>query len=979
MAYLATGSVARQLESLFEGGSAAGLSDRQLLERFNARRDAAGEAAFAALVARHGPMVLGVCRQIIEDHHLAEDAFQAVFLVLARKARSIRDPDLLGNWLYGVALRTARCARLRLVRGRQVEEVGSVMRTGSSTSVEPTAPPADESVVAHEQAEALHDEIERLPEVFRLPVVLCYLEGLTVHEAARRLRWPHGTVRSRIARAREKLRRALTRRGVVLSGAALAAVLDSRPASASVSSPLCDITTRAAIHFAAGPAAGQVLSASTAALAREVLRSMLIHKLKLVAMTIVFLGAVATGAGYLSRTLNASAQSREGEPRGKPARTEPRPPEVMQDHPATAKDDPRPAPGRMFVVGRVVDPDGKPKPGATVMVYAAIKQPGRGDAYDRMAPSAIGQVRSDDSGGFRLDAPRTTSARHHRFGAVAVAPGFGAGWVELDPDADQPAANIPLKPEQVIEGRLFDVNGRPVGGVEVTVQGMGRVVPVRLGRIVRESLEGPSFWWNHRGDLPAWPRPTFSDAEGRFTVRGAGRGVRVVLAIDDPRFARARIPVDTDAASRSKSVSAALEPARIIAGRVTDAETDRPIPHARLSVLSHKGGAGTENSFEADAEGRFRMNPLAADRYSITASSTSGEPYLNASTAIFDWPKGALEHRIDLVLRRGVPIRGKVVEEGTGRPIAGARVSFASSRRTDEATGAWNGTAESTPDGSFQLAVLPAKGYLVVLGPSDDYVYQSSGDQVVREIRPGGLRFYAHAFVAHEPKPGVEGPEVNVPLRRGGTVKGRVVGPDGRMMPETAMIARVFLMPSPGAWLSWRYDPACRVRDGRFEIHGLDPDAEVPVHFFDIKSNLGATAMLSGKSGANGPVTVRLEPCGTARARLVDADGKPVAGFRGAPLIAMIVAPGADRGAAASQEEVTADVVAASAIAPPHYGNDLVSDADGRIAFPALIPGATYMLRNDPRDGRPSFRKDFTVKPGDTVDLGNIPIEKPPG
>ncbi len=299
MAYLATGSMARQLESLFEGGSAAGLSDRQLLERFNARRDAAGEAAFAALVARHGPMVLGVCRQILDDPHLAEDAFQAVFLVLARKSWSIRDPDLLGNWLYGVALRTARYARLRLARRRRIEEVGSVMNTNSSALVEPTAPPADEAVMAREQAEILHGEIERLPAAFRRPVVLCYLEGLTVHEAARRLRWPHGTVRSRIARAREKLRRALTRRGIILPGAALAALLDARIASASVSSLACDSTTRAALRFAAGPAAGEVLPASTAALAREVLRSMLIHKLKLVAMTVLFL-AVATGAGFLA-------------------------------------------------------------------------------------------------------------------------------------------------------------------------------------------------------------------------------------------------------------------------------------------------------------------------------------------------------------------------------------------------------------------------------------------------------------------------------------------------------------------------------------------------------------------------------------------------------------------------------------------------------------------------------------------------------
>ena len=124
---MTTSAVVRQIESLFESGSFTGLSDRQLLERFAAQRDAAGEAAFAALVGRHGPMVLGVCRQVLGDPHHAEDAFQAVFLVLARKAASIRDPDLLGNWLYGVALRTARCAKRQLDRRRKHEE-GDVMR-----------------------------------------------------------------------------------------------------------------------------------------------------------------------------------------------------------------------------------------------------------------------------------------------------------------------------------------------------------------------------------------------------------------------------------------------------------------------------------------------------------------------------------------------------------------------------------------------------------------------------------------------------------------------------------------------------------------------------------------------------------------------------------------------------------------------------------------------------------------------------------
>src|SRR5271156_4986812 len=134
MAYLASGFVVRQIGSLFEGGSVAGLSDRQLLERFTAQRDAAGEAAFAALVSRHGPMVLDVCRQLLGDLHHAEDAFQAVFLVLARKARSIRDPDLLGNWLYGVALRTARCNKLQFARRRKKEEGDAMSHSGPGSS-----------------------------------------------------------------------------------------------------------------------------------------------------------------------------------------------------------------------------------------------------------------------------------------------------------------------------------------------------------------------------------------------------------------------------------------------------------------------------------------------------------------------------------------------------------------------------------------------------------------------------------------------------------------------------------------------------------------------------------------------------------------------------------------------------------------------------------------------------------------------------
>jgi RNA polymerase sigma factor (sigma-70 family) len=288
-----------QIESVFEGGSVAGLADRQLLERFTAGSDAAGDAAFAALVARYGPMVLQVCRQFVADRHLAEDVFQAVFLVLARKALSIRDPDRLGAWLYGVAILTARKAKVRLDRRRRNEDSDAMRRPGweSSIPVELTVQPAEQSVQAREQAEALHEEIDRLPHTFRSAVVVCYFEGLTLNEAAHRLRWPVGTLRSRLARARDKLRRGLTRRGFAVSGTAMAALLMPRSARASVSSLLCETTTRAAIAFAARrAAAGGTLSASAAAMAQEVLRTMLLHKLRLAAMSLLFLAVVAAGA-----------------------------------------------------------------------------------------------------------------------------------------------------------------------------------------------------------------------------------------------------------------------------------------------------------------------------------------------------------------------------------------------------------------------------------------------------------------------------------------------------------------------------------------------------------------------------------------------------------------------------------------------------------------------------------------------------------
>jgi RNA polymerase sigma factor (sigma-70 family) len=257
----------------------AGQADGKLLECFQVSRD---EAAFEALVRRHGRMVLGVCRRVLGNHHDAEDAFQATFLVLVRKAASVRRRESVGSWLYGVAYRTALEAKARLaqrrVREKQVQDMP-----------QPTVEP-DEAF--RELLPLLDQELTRLPERYRVAVVLCDLEGKTRKDAARLLGVPEGTLSGRLTTARRLLAGRLARYGLPLAGGALAATLAQHTASACPPTPLIVSTTKAAMLVAAGnlAAAGKV-----AALTEGVLKTMFLTKLKLAVG--VALVAVALGAG----------------------------------------------------------------------------------------------------------------------------------------------------------------------------------------------------------------------------------------------------------------------------------------------------------------------------------------------------------------------------------------------------------------------------------------------------------------------------------------------------------------------------------------------------------------------------------------------------------------------------------------------------------------------------------------------------------
>ncbi len=266
------------LGHLFGGESVVGMGEVQLLERFVARRD---EPAFAALVARHGPMVLSVCRRLLADPHDVEDAFQATFLVLVRRAGSLRDRDRLAPWLFGVARRVAGRARRDAARRRDRE------RPGAEASAE--SPGVDEH--RRELGRALVEEIERLPESLRSPVVLCCADGLSYDEAADRIGCSPAAIRGRLARARDRLKGRLTRRGFAPALGAVASLLASGSASAAVPALLHESTTRAAIAFAAGRSAtAGMVPASVAALAEGVIRTMSLTRSKFLAAAVMACG-----------------------------------------------------------------------------------------------------------------------------------------------------------------------------------------------------------------------------------------------------------------------------------------------------------------------------------------------------------------------------------------------------------------------------------------------------------------------------------------------------------------------------------------------------------------------------------------------------------------------------------------------------------------------------------------------------------------
>ncbi len=931
-------------------------SDGELLRRFSAGRDA---AAFEALVRRHGAMVLGVCRRVLGNAHDAEDAFQATFLTLARSASSV-GRGALGAWLYRVAHRNALRARAGAA-ARAAHEKGA----GGRRAGDPL-----EEVTGRELLAVLDEELRALPERHRAPLVLCYLQGQTRDEAARQMGLSLRTLKRRLEEGRDRLRGRLARRGLGLSAALLAVgVAHGRALSA----PLVGDTVRAAVG-------------ATAPLpARGVLRSLAAGKAR--GASVVALSLLVAGAGLLAR----------------PAADRSAPvvaPVAAQRSRAAEKK-------AISIDVRVVDADDKPVEGAEVALVGIWLPPRKGQAY---RDEVVARGKTDRDGKQRL-AVKASWDQFHWLHLLAGAKGYAVAWRGASTSADR--AELRLVPEQVVRGRLIDVQGQPAAKVRARVL---RVVPPSNRRDPFGPLMARQAGYEFPESLsrkvwPFWPEAVLTDDKGRFTLNGFGSGQEVDLLVEDDRFASQELVIEVG----GKEQSVVLAGPQRLEGRVVFEDTKEPAAGAWLNASCFRSEREealarlrrrSRNTVvgRTDDKGRFRVNLYPGETVGVSAFAPEGKPYLGVRRDL-GWPKAATRQEVEIALPRGVAVKGKITEAPSGKPIDQAEVYYVP--QTENNPGRRGGLLvgpyykwHSKADGTFDAVVPVGKGHLIVTGPGEDFLYRTVGSEELAAGRPGGEPRHHHGVIAVEANASDRVKEVSVALRRGVTIRGRVVGPDGKPVRMAGMVCSGELVPSRND-VRFAGVPSeishqlVMLQDGAFELPNCDPDRTYRVSFFDMeggggamsieaaamprrvgrfagmfdasRSKFGAAVELSAKKAGGKPVTVTLRPSGKALVRLVDGKGKPVRPYASLELVA--------RPGPSLKKAVGRKVLAAESAGLP--GHVVQPDAEGRLTFTGLIPGATYRLKAYTGEFglfEIAAERDFTAESGKELKLDDLVV-----
>jgi RNA polymerase sigma factor (sigma-70 family) len=880
MATAQLGNLLRHIHTLAAPGGAGPRSDRELLDDFAGRRD---EAAFAALVARHGPMVLRVCRRVLGHEQDAEDAFQATFLVLARHTGSIRKREALAGWLHGVAYRTAMKARRSAARRRQRE-----------AHLRDRTPGAATGLTWDEVQAALDEEIGSLPGPYRAAFVLCVLEGKSGHRAAAELGVKEGTVWSRLARARQILRRRLTRRGIRLAGVLAALSVGQGGTQAGVPAGLARLTVRFGLLAAAGPAAAGSVPPHVAALAAGVTRAMSTSKLPFITAAFLAAGLLAAGAGLLARQTPAASQapaeSQKSEGRSpKPEPVAARP--VAEDRDSLAYG------------GRVLGPDGRPVGGARLYLMSAHGYPWRPSPSPALATTG-------PDGRFAFTVPK---AKYGDLDTVvtAAAADFGAGWVKVPTRGKRDDLALQLVEDDVpITGQVVDLEAKPIPGATLTVLEISAAAGDDLGpwleavraRKVR-SFDLEQRYLKRSTTAPS-PKAT-TDAGGRFRLTGIGRDRLVRVLLEGPGIASTYLHILTRPGKTLEATEFegrpeyndprrvttyypanfrhVANPARPIVGVVRDRDTKKPL--AGVSVQTYKlanhplhymDGQEIERA-TTDAQGRYRLAGMPKGAGNKLRLVPPGDlPYLAVVTEVHDSP-GLDPVTVDFELKRGVWVEGRMTDKVTGKPLRGLAEYFPLFDNPNVSAYpdySWlQPVRPAKEDGSYRVVALPGPGVVAVYYQTDFYLRAPDRDDEfgAKQVPGKSLPFpfdsaYNYGALARiDPARGAEKVVRDVTLDPGWRFTGTVLGPDGKPLAA----ARGF-----GVTRHWWDREPMQTADFTAWFNPRHPPREFLFHHPE--KGLVGVAQTPKENG--GSVTVRMGPGAAVTGRLVDARGKPQPG-----------------------------------------------------------------------------------------------------
>ena len=811
----------------------ASRTDGQLLEDYINRRD---EAAFADLVWRHGPMVWGVCRRLLCNHHDAEDAFQATFLVLVRKATSIVPREMVANWLYGVAHQTALKARAtaatRKSRERQV-----------ATMPEPAVPEHD---LRHDLQPLLDQELSRLPNKYRSVLVLCDLEGTTRKEAARQLGLPEGTVAGQLARARTMLTKRMARHGLAVSSGALTAMLSQEAASAGVPTSLVFSTIKVASLVAAKTAATGAISVKVATLVEGVMKAMLLTKLRnVLAVTVALMVTLGIGAGLLTsqRAGSVSDGMTVAHASGSSAQADRAPKPVVKLQGAVLTAEGKPAAGAIVWAAQfhhsplqrqetTADAKGRYtlplEPGEWWVWARRGTQGGEAQAINRTIRIVAGQepeartIRLEERGKFRGQLLQAETGKPIRGGKLFIDNGLvltadSAGRFEVGGLSRTNHEAFVVAPGRMRMRVLFDTTARAETELEVPVPRAGKIVgrvtdldgkPIP-GAYVGKSTSGSDFSINglwmacdaqgsfEYDNSVALDQPTRLSAAAPGYVEEERDGL-LVPDFDKPLQVHFRLrPRPSEHKPRAKGAVVAKpqqpdeEKRRTVSGVVRGPDK-KPV----AGILVRWGYQPYVDAVQmrTDKDGRFRLNvPDKANMLAVLPKHLPPQ---------FPRVEAGGDQKVEVQLRAGRTVRGQVLDED-GKPVKDVQAVAAIPLPDPRFGGTlWLSESATRSDaaGQFELHGVPDRALF-------DFIKPGMSDVRNRELDANNTLIVKMAY--------------------GGAISGRVVDREGKPIRNFRVLVNFPRQRQPGDQSGGYFAGYCGIgvrftsADGSFVLTGV--------------------------------------------------------------------------------------------------------------------------------------------------------------